>query len=180
MPKAMPCEAANLIRCSAERPFASLGKDVADTRIHGTTKRHVGKLFESVERAALRPLPRERFPFYEEGKRHVSRDGHIEVKRSFYSVPPEYLGCDVWARWNGQVVRILNHRFEQIAMHCRQQPGKFSTLHEHMASEKINAVERGATYLLRKVRHVGTHAARWAEAALRNTGSAACGSSRGS
>jgi len=145
-------------------------RSVADTRIHGTTKRHVGQLFETVERTALRPLPRERFPVYEEGQRHVSRDGHIEVKRSFYSVPPEYLGCTVWVRWTEQMVRVLNHRFEPIAVHCRQQPGKFSTLHEHLASEKISSVERGAEHLLKKVRHLGTHAARWAEATLEEHG----------
>jgi transposase len=145
-------------------------KNVADTRIHGTTKRHVGTLFETVERAALGPLPLELFPLFEEGKRKVSRDGHIEVKRSFYSAPTEYVGCEVWARWNSQVVRILNHRLEQIAIHCRQEIGKFSTLPEHIAHEKINAVERGATYLLGKVRHVGPHSTRWAEAALQEHG----------
>ena len=145
-------------------------KNVADTRIHGTTKRHVGQLFEAVERAALGPLPSELFPFFEEGKRKVSRDGHIEVKRSFYSAPPEYVGREVWVRWNSQVVRILNHRLEQIAMHCRQEVGKFSTLPEHIAEEKINAVERGATYLLGKVRHVGPYATRWAEATLEEHG----------
>ena len=111
-------------------------KNVADTRIHGTTKRHVGTLFETVERAALGPLPQELFPFFEEGKRKVSRDGHIEVKRSFYSAPPEYVGREVWVRWNSQVVRILNHRLEQIAMHCRQEVGKFSTLPEHIARRR--------------------------------------------
>lgn len=145
-------------------------RTVADTRIHGTTKKHVGQLFETVERPALLPLPRERFPFFEEGKRRVSRDGHIEVKRSYYSAPPEYLGCEVWVRWNDSVVRILNHRFEQIALHCRQVPGKFSTLHEHLASEKISSVERGAAYLLGKVRFFGPHALRWAEAALQEHG----------
>jgi hypothetical protein len=145
-------------------------RNVADTRIHGTTKKHVGELFETVERAALRPLPKERFAFFEEGQRRVSRDGHIEVQRAFYSAPPEYLGCDVWVRWNSQVVRILNHRFEQIALHCRQEPGRFSTLHEHLASEKISSVERGAAFLLGKVRLLGPHALRWAEAALQAHG----------
>jgi transposase len=162
------------------RVFASLAEQnehlrhwertVADTRIHGTTKKHVGQLFESVERAALGPLPPQRFPFYEEGKRRVSRDGHLEVQRSFYSAPPEYLGCEVWVRWNSQVVRILNHRFEQIALHCRQEPGKFSTLGEHLASEKISGVERGAAFLLGKVRFLGPHSLRWAEAALAEHG----------
>jgi transposase len=145
-------------------------RTVADTRIHGTTKKHVGQLFETVERAALGPLPKERFPFYEEGKRRVSRDGHIEVKRSFYSAPPEYLGCDVWVRFNDQVVRILNHRFEQIAMHCRQEPGRFSTLQAHLASEKISGVERGAAFLLGKIELLGPHSLRWAQAALADRG----------
>lgn len=145
-------------------------RTVADTRIHGTTKKHVGRVFETVERPALRPLPRERFSFFEEGKRRVSRDGHIEVQRSFYSAPPEYLGCQVWVRWNDSLVRILNHRFEQIALHCRQEPGKFSTLHEHLASEKINSVERGAAYLLGKVRLLGPHSLRWAEGAMQEHG----------
>ncbi len=87
--------------------------------------------------------------------RRVSRDGHIEIKRSFYSAPPEYLGCEVWVRWNSQIVRILNHRFEQVAVHCRKEPGKFSTLNEHLDDKKISGVERGAAYLLGKVRLLG-------------------------
>jgi transposase len=145
-------------------------RKVADTRIHGTTKRHVGDMFETVERSALRPLPASLFPIYEEKRRRVSRDGHIEVARAFYSVPPEYLGRDVWVRWNDQTVRVLNHRFEQIAVHCRRPDGQFSTLREHLASEKISSVERGAEYVLRKVRLIGASAARWAEATLQNQG----------
>lgn len=83
---------------------------MADKRIHGATKKHVRRQFEQLERPALRPLPKERFAYYEEGQRRVSRDGHIEIQRSFYSVPPEYLGTQVWARWNDQTVRSLNHR----------------------------------------------------------------------
>ena len=64
---------------------------IADTRIHGTTKRQVGKVFMEVERVALFPLPAERFPFFHEAQRIVSRDGHIEVAKAYYSVPPEYL-----------------------------------------------------------------------------------------
>lgn len=64
---------------------------VADTRIHGTTKKQVGLWFEQHARSSLQPLPRERFPYYEEGRRKVSRDGHIAMKHAFYSVPPEYL-----------------------------------------------------------------------------------------
>lgn len=37
--------------------LADWEKSVADTRIHGTTRRQVGRLFEEVERPALQPLP---------------------------------------------------------------------------------------------------------------------------
>lgn len=37
---------------------------MADTRIHGTTRQQVGVCFLAGERAALRPLPLERFPSF--------------------------------------------------------------------------------------------------------------------
>ena len=66
---------------------------VADTRIHGTTRKQVAKLFQEHERTALMTLPLERFPCFSEAQRIVHRDGHIAVDKSYYSVPPEYLGC---------------------------------------------------------------------------------------
>jgi len=141
-------------------------KTVADTRIHGTTKKHVGQAFEQTEKACLNPLPKDRFPFYHEGKRKVSRDGHLSVDRAYYSVPAEYLGHEVWVRWNSQTVRILNHRMESIALHCTQPAGRFSTLGEHIPPAKSHMIERGVEFLLRKVRFLGPQATRWAEATI--------------
>ena len=90
---------------------------VADTRIHGTTKRQVAKLFAE-ERPSLLPLPLERFPSFHEAQRKVNRDGHVEVAKAYYSMPPEYLGRTVWVRWDARLVRIFNHRFEQVACTC--------------------------------------------------------------
>jgi transposase len=145
-------------------------QNIADTRIHGTTKRHVGKVFCEAEQMALLPLPAERFPFFHEAQRIVSRDGHIEVAKAYYSAPPEYLGRTVWARWDERLVRVFNHRFEQIALHTRREPGKFSTLGEHLAPEKISGVERGAAWLLRKIEVLGEDAHAWAQAMLKNRG----------
>jgi hypothetical protein len=44
-------------------------RNVADTRIHGTTRRQVGKLFAEVEKPALQPLPAGLFPVFEEARR---------------------------------------------------------------------------------------------------------------
>ena len=145
-------------------------RTIADTRIHGTTKKHVGKQFVEIEKSLLGPLPKDYFPLYEEGVRKVSRDGHIEVKGSFYSAPPEYLGCEIWVRWNDRVVRLINHRQEQIAIHARLVRGKYSTLPEHISPRKINGIERGSQYLLHKAKLIGPHSARWAEGVLEERG----------
>jgi len=143
---------------------------IADTRIHGTTKRQVGKMFIEVERSALLPLPAERFAFFHEAKRVVNRDGHIEVAKAYYSVPPEYLAREVWARWDARLVRVFNHRLEQIALHLRREPGKFSTLGEHLLPEKISGIEHGAAWLLSKAAQLGDQAHRWSVAMLKARG----------
>jgi transposase len=145
-------------------------RSVADTRIHGTTKQQVGKVFAEVERAALGPLPSDRFPSFQEARRIVSRDGHVEVAKAYYSVPPEYLGRSVWARWDARLVRVFNSRLEQIAVHVRQEPGRFSTLGEHLVAEKISGIERGAVWLLSKTQSIGPHAHEWAESMLQTRG----------
>ena len=143
---------------------------VADTRIHGTTKQQVAKLFEEVERSALSSLPVERFPFFEEGERGVNRDGHVEVAKAYYSVPPEYLRRQVWARWDSRLVRIFNQRLEEITVHIKQPPGRFSTHPSHIAAEKIHGIERGTTWLLQKASHIGSHADRWAQKVIESRG----------
>lgn len=143
---------------------------IADTRIHGTTKQQVGKLFRAVEKRCLQPLRLDRFPFFHEARRMVHRDGHVEVGKAYYSVPPEYLGREVWARWDARTVRIFNHRWEQLAMHVRSEPGRFNTRGEHLVKEKISGIEKGANYLLQKVRLIGAQAHQWAQAMLNTRG----------
>lgn len=137
---------------------------VADQRIHGTTRRQVAEHFAAVERAALQPLPRDRFPCFHEGRRTVNRDGHIEVAKAYYSVPPEYLGRRLWVRWDGRLVRIYTLQMQPITTHVQREPGRFSTQQAHLAAEKISVVERGASYLLARVRRLGVAVTRWAEA----------------
>lgn len=142
----------------------------ADTRIHGTTRKQVKKCFEEVDRPALLPLPTERFPFFHEGQRKVNRDGHIEVDKAYYSVPAEYLGREVWARWDGRTVRIFNHRFEQIAFHARHEPGRFSSEPGHIPDRKRSGIEKGAVYLLQKASLIGPQSGRWSEQMLQQRG----------
>jgi len=143
---------------------------VADTRIHGTTKRQVAKLFEENERAALLPLPPDRFPFFHESRRSVHRDGYVEVDKAYYSAPPEYVGRRLWVRWDSRLVRVFNDRWEQVAVHAKAEPGRFRTSAEHIPKEKVSAVERGTDALLRQVAAIGPHARDWSRAMVQARG----------
>jgi transposase len=143
---------------------------VADTRIHGTTRKQVGRVFAEVERAALLLLPVDRFPCFQEAQRKVNRDGHVEAARSYYSAPPEYVGRRVWARWDGHVVRVFNRRLEQIAIHAQREPGRFATDDRHIVAEKRGGIERGTAWWLRKAHAIGSDTGRWAEAMLQQRG----------
>jgi len=145
-------------------------RTVADTRIHGTTCKQVRSDFEGNEKPALVKLPLERFAFYHETKRKVSRDGHIAVNKSFYSVPPEYLGREVWVRHDSRLIRIFDESLRHIATHVVTERGRFQTEPQHIASEKISPIERGIGHLHGKARMIGPHTSRWADAVIAGRG----------
>jgi transposase len=157
----------------AGRTFSSLAEQnlflaewertVADTRIHGTTRQQVGKLFVTAEQPALRPLPAMVFPVFEEAPRTVHRDGYVEFRHAYYSVPPEYVGLKVWVRRETRLVRLYNTRREQIALHAEAEPGKFTTDPIHLHSRKRHIIERGADHLLDRCRLLGPQTGTWAE-----------------
>ena len=144
--------------------------NVADTRIHGTTRKQVGKIFGEVEQPALLGLPAGRFGLFHEAQRTVHRDGHVEVDKAYYSVPPEYVGRQVWVRWDGRLVQVFTKRMEQIAVHAQHEAGQFSTHRDHIHSRKISSVERGAEWLLGRASLIGPNAKRWAAAMLQARG----------
>jgi transposase len=165
------------------RTFASLAEQnhflqewestVADTRIHGTTRRQVGRAFAEVEQPALLSLPSGRFPCFSEAQRTVNRDGHVEVARSYYSAPPEFVGRTVWARWDGRIVRLFDQhggQMRQIAIHAQREPGRFATDASHIVAEKRGGIERGTAWWLTKAHAIGNKAGGWAEAILQQRG----------
>jgi transposase len=160
------------------RAFESLGAQnafllnweaqIADQRIHGTTRQQVAKLFEERERAALQPLPPMIFPCYQEARRSVHRDSYVEVQRAYYEVPEEYIGREVWVRWDSHLVRVFNQRGEQIAVHARLEAGQFTaTSHGHRHSRRVDG---GRNYLLHEAGLIGPHSRRWAQAMIEHRG----------
>jgi hypothetical protein len=124
----------------------------------------------SQERAALLQLPIERFSFFQEARRVVHKDGHVEVDRAYYSAPPEYVSRRLWARWDSRLVRLFNDRWEQVAVHAKAEPGRFRTAQDHIPREKVSAVERGTDAMLRQIAAIGPQTQRWAEATTQARG----------
>ena len=164
----------------AGKQFASLGaqnvhlahweETVADTRIHGTTRQQVRAHFLTVEKLKLLPLPASLFPVFSEAPRKIHRDGYAEVDKAYYSVPPEYVRRKVWARWDAKIVRLFNERMEVIAVHVRQEPGKFKTDPAHIHDHKRTLIERGADWILDRCRLLGQGAGTWAETLYQQRG----------
>ncbi len=136
----------------------------------GPTKQQVKKIFLEVEKPKLLPLPASLFPVFGEAPRTVHQDGYIELQKAYYSVPPEYVGRKVWARWESRLVRIFNLRREQIALHTRAEPGQFATDAAHIHDHKRVLIERGADWLLDRARLIGPHSGTWAEQMFKTRG----------
>jgi len=80
------------------------------------------------------------------------------------------LGQRVWARWDGRTVRLFDQKMRPIALHAQRPPGRFSTQDAHILPEKISGIERGTTWLLRRIEYIGPHATQWAQSMLQHRG----------
>jgi len=162
------------------RRFASLGEQnahllhweqqVADKRVHGTTRRQVAAVFEE-ERKALGPLPASVYESYQEGRRRVQRDSFVEVAKAYYEAPPEFIGRQIWVRWDGRMVRLFNDRMEQIASHAQLEAGKFSRC---LGVRGLHGtIKESAAYWQSRAAALGGEAGRWAQRALDTRGAEA-------
>jgi transposase len=160
------------------RNFESLGElnahlvqwesRVADQRIHGTTRKQVAAVFEH-EAEFLQALPPALFESFTEGRRRVSRDSFVEWRRAFYEVPPEYIGRDVWVRWDGRCVRILNEKLELLQTHAPQEPGRYS--HTLGSMGMSGPVRFEGRRLVNQAAAYGAHCRQWASLVLEKRGS---------
>jgi hypothetical protein len=150
--------------------LANWERTVADLRIHGTTKRQVQALFLE-EKNALLPLPPSLFPCFQEAPRTVHRDSYVEVAKSYYQVPPEYIGEKVWVRWDMREVRIFNSRLEQVQVHRRLEPGRFSKVLGIGGGQ--GSLQSNLQYWLTRAQEMGAPASQWAQGLVDKRGIAA-------
>jgi len=140
-------------------------RTVARVRIHGRTRKQVYTHFLEVEKPALKPLPAERFSFFEVGTRTVHPDGYVEVDCAYYAVPDRLLGEEVRVYWDERLVRIY-HQDQCVGVYPKAPAGTFSGRDEYRPAHKPARQQAYQEYLLARAEHVGSRALAWAKAAI--------------
>lgn len=102
----------------------SWNKHWASTRIHGTTRIQVRRMFDETERNALLPLPESEFPMFETGRRKVDVTGCVAVHQNFYSVPFQYIYKEVIVHFNKDWVKVLDAQTHAVLIVHRTLLGK--------------------------------------------------------
>jgi transposase len=129
-------------------------RDIAGTRVHGTTRQAPRIVFETVERAALLPLAPEPFDRPTWANATVHPDHHIQFRRALYSVPTRYLRHRVEVRGDSRLVRIYHHG-DLIKVHQPQPPGGRSTDYTDYPAERAAYAMRAPDACVRQAEAVG-------------------------
>ena len=88
-------------------------------REHYVKKEQISDLFKA-EQEALLPLPRERFRVFTLEKVKTDKYSFIRFDNNRYSTAPEYFECEMWLEAGTSELRVLNEKYEQVAVHKRK------------------------------------------------------------
>lgn len=141
-------------------------REIAGTRVHGTTRQVPREAFEQVERPVMRPAPSELYdvPVYIDAAK-VHPDHHIQALQALYSVPHPYLRKHVRVRLDRALVKIY-FGTELIKVHERKPPGGRSTDPADYPAHKSVYALRDVDALRAKAESKGTHIGMYAERLL--------------
>ncbi len=140
-------------------------RDVAGTRIHGTTRAMPRDVFEREELPLLRAAPTDTYdvPHWADAKVHP--DHHVQVLKSLYSVPTRFIGKTVRVRADRRTVRIYL-RTEMIKAHPRVAVGKRSTDPNDYPQGVSAYAMRSVDGLIARAKERGEHVGLFAERLL--------------
>jgi transposase len=138
----------------ARRELARWLTEIAGQRIHGTTGRRPAVVFDEEERAALLPLPEERYELVTWKEAKVHRDSHISFERRLYSVPWPHIGEKVSVRATPDSVTIYSAE-ERLATHSRRGKGSRSTIEAHLPEHRGDLRHRSRAYWEDRAKRMG-------------------------
>ena len=121
--------------------------------------------FDEMDYPLMLPLPPQPYEYGEwTGKRKVSRDYHVLIKKHLYSVPYRYVFQSVRGLVHERTVEIF-HGDERIAVHTRgSAPGEHTTLVAHMPKNHRERATWSPERFIRRAKSHGPHTAALIEA----------------
>ena len=129
--------------------------DRAGMRMHGTIAARPLEVFAEHEASLLLPVPPAYdVPLFRSVKVH--RDHHIELGKALYSMPSEYIGAQIDARADSQLVKLF-YRGRLVKTHPRQRPGGRHTDPDDLPTERVGYAMRDLERLQRNADKHGKH-----------------------
>jgi transposase len=145
------------------RSAESWCREVAGSRLHGTTHRQPLAVFTQEERSHLLPLGPEPYLLPQFATLKVHPDHHVEFASALYSVPCEPCppGCQVELRADAQLVRIYL-RGNLVKTHVRRPKGGRSTDLADYPDHQAVYAQKSPERLIQRAAELGPYAGEWA------------------
>jgi hypothetical protein len=139
--------------------------ETAGMRLHGTIKQQPLVLFETVERAALLPLPATPWlpVTWKQAKLHP--DCHVVFDGADYSAPFRLIGQRLWVRGTATQVQLF-HDHALVASHLTARPGQRRTLAEHLPPDKVHFLLQHPAWCQQRAAEIGPTCATFIAALL--------------
>jgi transposase len=139
----------------ANQRLAVWVREVAGTRIHGTTRQVPLRLFYDYEQALLQPLPATPFTLLQIKPVKVHPDCHVIIDGSYYSAPYQYINQTLEAHVSEQMVELYAG-LELVATHVRNtRPGQWQTRLEDYPPAKAAYLIQTPAYCRQQASRIG-------------------------
>jgi transposase len=115
--------------------------EIANQRVHGTTKQVPREVFEELEADTLSALPPTRWQPVIWKRAMVHPDSHVEFERRLYSVPFRLMGQEVWLRARGKTIDVF-FEDKRITSHQRSE-ARYNTKEAHLPEGRRDLRHRG-------------------------------------
>jgi transposase len=144
-------------------------RDVAGTRVHGTTRCVPRDVYEAEEKPRMQPAPSSPFDVPRWAKAKIHPDHHAQVGRALYSLPTQYIGKTLEVRADRATVRFYLGA-TLVKAHARVAPGKRATDARDFPSDRsayaLRSVDGVREIAKTKGEHIGAFAMRLLEGPL--------------
>ena len=145
--------------------------DIANKRIHGTTKKRPVELFQNQEQEKLQPLNTKDFIFSDSAVGTVNNNCHLAYKGNYYSAPFQYIGLELTLI---EVNNMLKIYFDQkeVALHTlwEGEKGNYVTNKNHYPASKNITLSEILSRQQAEMALIGPNAAAFFDAFYAQTG----------